>query len=112
MLNDKLAAGRQIARNLMPSEDTVDNSIINTSRLLISIVEARLKTGAAAETMHLAVGRAISGLTSLKDAREHIVACHQELAAVRDAHHLSPMALGCTTDKFSNPMSTNEAQAA
>lgn len=99
MLNDKLKAARGIARALGPSEDTVDSSIIQNAQLLISIVEARLSTGVAAEVGHGAFLRASAGLASLAEARDHIVACHQELAGVRDDNGLSPRAVGCTLGK-------------
>ncbi len=49
MLNNKLEAGRQISKQLLPSEDAIDGSIIQNAKLIISIIEGRKKMGVAAE---------------------------------------------------------------
>lgn len=103
MLNDKLKAARGIAKALGPSEDTVDNSIICNAELLISIVRGRLETGVAPQVGHKAFLQASAGLASLAKAREHIVACHAELAVTRDENHLTPRSVGCTLGKAPEP---------
>ena len=99
MLNDKLKAARDIARTLRPSEDIVDASIIRGAELLISIVQARLDAGVAPQVGHRAFRAASAGLASLAEAREHIITCHDELAATRDENGLTPRAVGCTLGK-------------
>lgn len=103
MLNNKLAAARGIARALRPSEDNVDNSIISNAELLISIVKGRLEAGVAPGVGHKAFLEASAGLASLAQAREHIVACHAELAVTRDENDLSPRSVGCTLGKAPEP---------
>lgn len=100
MLNDKLSAGRKIAKSLGSSEAAIDQSLIAGAELLISICDGRLKTGAAAGNASRAVITALSGLDSLGKARENFVACHEALAELRDRAGLSPTMVGCTPDKF------------
>lgn len=99
MLNEKVKAGRAIATNLGTSEKSIDQSLIAGAKLLISICDGSLRTGAAAETASGAVAQVVSGLAALRDARENFVACHQALTTVRDDNGLGGSDLGCTGNK-------------
>jgi len=99
MFNEKLKAARAIAVNLGTSEASIDQSLIAGANLLISICDGRLTTGAAAEQASDAVAQAVSGLASLRDARQNFVACHQALTIVRDDNDLRESDVGCTGNK-------------
>ncbi len=100
MLNNKLEAGRHISKQLTPSEDAIDGSIVENAKLIIALVEARKKMGAAAEVGHDAILSATSGMAALTQARDHTVTCHKQLASLRDELGLSPRATGCTIGKL------------
>lgn len=100
MSNNQIEAGRQISKQLLPSEDAIDTSIVHNANLIISIVEGRKKMGLAAEVGHDALVSAVAGMSALKDAREHTVTCHRQLASTRDDLGLSPQAMGCTIGKL------------
>jgi hypothetical protein len=97
MSNNKIEAGRQISRQLRPSEDAIDGSIVQNAKLLISIVEGRQKMGVAADVGHDAILSATAGLAALTQARDHAIACHRQLVSARDDLGFSPQAFGCTT---------------
>lgn len=96
MPTQKIAAARAIAKALRPSEDTIDSSIVRTANLIATIAEARLESGVAAEVGHEAFMRATATLNALSDARDHVVACHRELAGTRDTQGIDPGEAGCT----------------
>ena len=96
MPTQKIASARSIAKALRPSEDTIDSSIVRAANLVASIAEARLQSGVAAEVGHEAFMHAAAGLQALSDARDHVVACHRQLANVRDAQNIDPSEAGCT----------------
>jgi hypothetical protein len=96
MRSTKLTAARNIAKALRPSEDMIDTSIVRNAELVIAIVEGRLQSGVAAEVGHDAFMSATAGLAALREAREHVVTCHKQLTAVRDAQALDPGQVGCT----------------
>jgi hypothetical protein len=100
MFNDKLEAGRQISKQLLPSEDAIDGSIVQNAKLIIALMEARKKMGVAAEVGHEALLSATAGMAALTQARDHTVTCHKQLASVRDQLGLSPRATGCTISKL------------
>ena len=100
MLNNKLEAGRHISKQLTPSEDSIDGSIVQNAKLIIALVEARKKMGAAAEVGHEAILSATAGMAALTQARDHTVTCHKQLASLRDEMGLSPRATGCTISKL------------
>ena len=101
MFNEKVKAGRAIAVNLATSETSIDQSLIAGAHLLISICDGRLRIGAAAELTSDAVAQAVTGLASLRDARENFVACHQAMTTVRDDYGLAGEDIGCTPVKRS-----------
>jgi len=100
MSNSKIEAAREISKQLMPSEDAIDGSIIQNAKLIISIVEGRKKMGVAAEVGHEAILSATAGMAALTEARDHTVKCHRQLATVRDALGFNPHATGCTFTKY------------
>lgn len=100
MPTTKLSAARSIAKALRPSEDSLDQSILQSAKLVTSIIEARLQTGVAAEVGHDAFMSATAGLVALREARDHVVACHKQLTSTRDAYALDPNDVGCTIRKF------------
>ena len=108
MTSKKLAAARNIAKALSPSEDTIDSSILRNAQLVIAIVEGRLEAGVPPEVGHDAFMSASAGLAALRDARDHLVSCHQQLAATRDAQGLDPVSVGCTLDKLTKPAASAE----
>ena len=97
MRNNELEAGRQIAKQLRPSEEAIDGSIVQNAKLLISIVEGRQRMGVAADIGHDAILSATAGLAALTQARDHALACHRQLVSARDDLGFSPRAIGCTT---------------
>lgn len=74
----------------------IDTSIVRAANLIATIAEARLESGVAAEVGHEAFMRAAATLHALSDARDHVVACHRELAGVRDVQGIDPGEAGCT----------------
>ena len=100
MFNEKLDAGRQISKQLLPSEDAIDGSILQNAKLIISLIEGRKKMGVAAEVGHDAILSATAGMAALTQARDHTVTCHKQLASLRDGLGLSPRATGCTISKL------------
>lgn len=106
MLNNQIEAGRQISKQLLPSEDAIDSSIVQNAKLIISLLEARRKMGVAAEVGHDAILSATAGMAALTQARDHTVTCHRQLASARDDLGLSPRAIGCTINKL-HPEETN-----
>ncbi|HEV2078291.1 MAG TPA: hypothetical protein VGR19_00100 [Allosphingosinicella sp.] len=97
MFNNQILAGRQIVKQIVPSEDAIDGSIVQNAKLIISLVEARKKMGVPAAVGHDAILSATAGIAALTEARDHTIACHRQLASLRDELGFSPQAMGCTT---------------
>jgi hypothetical protein len=100
MSNHGIEAGRQISKQLLPSEEAIDGSIVQNAKLIIAILEGRKKMGVAAEVGHDAILSATAGMAALTQARDHTVTCHKQLAFVRDELGFSPRAMGCTLGKL------------
>jgi hypothetical protein len=107
MLNNEIEAGRQISKQLLPSEDAIDSSIVQNAKLIISLLEGRKKMGVAAEVGHDAILSATAGMAALTQARDHTVTCHRQLTSVRDELGYGPRAFGCTINKLPPPEEPN-----
>lgn len=103
----QLKSARAIANVLLPTEDTIDRSIVAGSQLLLLIAQARIDNGLSAHICHEAMRSASEGISALVGARDMMVRCHAELTAVRDQLGLEGSDVGCTY----NSLSANEAPA-
>lgn len=111
MLNNQIEAGRQISKQLHPSEDAIDGSIVQNAKLIIALVEGRKKMGVAAEVGHEAILSATAGMAALTQARDHTIACHRQLVSARDELGLSPRAVGCTIGLCNTALSSEQPDA-
>jgi len=112
MPTQKIAAARAIAKALRPSEDTIDTSIVRAANLIATIAGARLESGVAAEVGHEAFMHASASLHALSDARDHVIACHRELAGTRDMQGIDPGEAGCTLKVAGRRLDLVHARAA
>ena len=112
MPTQKIAAARAIAKALRPSEDTIDTSIVRAGDRGDQIGGARLESGVAAEVGHEAFMHASASLHALSDARDHVIACHRELAGTRDMQGIDPGEAGCTLKVAGRRLDLVHARAA
>ena len=99
----KLGAARKIMRALRPAEDCIDGAIVASTDLIGSIIRARMETGVALESGHVAAQKAANTLARLFEAREEALRCHEELADTRDKFSLTASDVGCELGKFDTP---------
>ena len=92
----KLKAARDIRRALLPFEEALDETIVRKAELLAAIVNGRRGTDSPIDTGHEAFRSAAAGLTALSAARDHMIECHRQLVATRNAEALDPSDIGCT----------------
>ena len=95
----ELRAAREIAKALLPNEDSIDSSLVANAVLVQRIAQARLDTRGAAENAQLALAAAVASMSSLIEAREHSLDSHRHLAELRDARGLRSEDVGCTGGK-------------
>lgn len=105
----RLKAAREIAKTLLPSEDSLDASIVANARLVAAIAQGRLDAGVAAEVGAEALGNAIAALGALGEARARTVVCHQQLTVQRDVFGMDGSDVGCNLGKYQDSPKTSLA---
>lgn len=94
MLNQRLAAARRVADELIPAEFDLDNAILHTSRLAIAVIEgrraAKLPLNVGQEGLSL-VSRAA---TKLIEARGDFIEAHLAFRDTQDDIGLRAVSFG------------------
>ena len=80
---DKTLIAQQVANKLFATENAVDTAIVEASKLMAGLVEARREIGVSAVVGHEATGKVAEAITALAEARRAIVEAHNELAEVK-----------------------------
>lgn len=94
MLNQRLAAAKNVADQLLPAEADLDNAILHASRLAIAVIEGRKKA-----KLPLNVGQEGLSLVSratmkLIDARGDIIDAHIAFRETQDEIGLKAVSFG------------------
>lgn len=80
MRHPLIAAARRIAGELKDSEKHCDTALASHSRLLATMLDARVEGGLPSRTGRAALGRAADAIVHAAKAREMLLDAHDELA--------------------------------
>jgi hypothetical protein len=80
---DKANIAQGVAYKLFATENAVDAAILEASKLMGALIEARQDIGMSAVTGTETVSRLAAALTALTEARAAVVDTHNELAEVK-----------------------------
>jgi hypothetical protein len=80
---DKALIAQTVANKLFATEDAVDTAIVEASKLLGGLVEARHEMRLSAVVGDDVVVKVAAALTALAEARKAVVEAHNELAEVK-----------------------------
>ena len=94
MLNQRLAAAKQVAAELIPAETDLDNAILHTSRLAIAVIEGRRSARLPISTGQAGLIHITRATVKLAEARSEIGAAHLALRETQDEVGLRAMAFG------------------
>jgi len=97
MLEKKIEAGRKVAAELFPAENSIDAAIIATARLIIATIENRKQARLTMSDVHMALVAAGEGVTTLIQSRGAIASVHDEVVELRDRLNLPTKGYGCET---------------
>ena len=76
---DKTLIAQTVANKLFATEDSVDQAIIEASKLMTGLIEARQEMRLSAVVGGGAVAKIAAALSALSEARKAMVEAHQEL---------------------------------
>jgi hypothetical protein len=80
---DKALIAQTVANKLFATEDAVDTAIVEASKLMGGLVEARQEMRISAVVGTDAVAKVAAALSALAEARAAVVEAHNELAEVK-----------------------------
>lgn len=94
MLNQRLAAAKQVAAELMPAETDLDNAILHASRLAIAVVEGRRPAKLPITTGQEGLVHITRATVKLAEARSEMGAAHIALRETQNEMGLHAVAFG------------------
>lgn len=94
MLNQRLAAAREVGDQLIATERAIDAAVTEAAKLAACMPRVRLEANIGAEIGHAALERSGAALAALVTARREIIATHAELSTVKDRIGLRTVAVG------------------
>ena len=103
---DKALIAQTVANKLFATEDAVDTAMIEATKLLSGIVEARHEMRVSAVVVDEVVAKVAAALSALSEAQSAVVGAHNELAEVKLRLGIRAKLLG-VVDK-NEAMSTRE----
>jgi hypothetical protein len=94
MLNQRLAAARKVADELLPAEARLDDAILHASRLAIAVIEGRREAKLPLNTGQEGLALMSQAAAKLVDARGDIMAAHVALRETQDEIGLRAVSFG------------------
>jgi hypothetical protein len=93
MLNQRLKAAQDVAKELFPAEEDLENALLRTSRIVIAVIEGR-------RVAKLPITTAQLGLERTTAAAAHLVAARAELGAAHAAFRETQIEIGLREVSF------------
>jgi hypothetical protein len=93
---DKALIAQTVANKLFATENAIDTSIVEASKLMGGLIDARHEMRVSAVVGDDVVGKVAAALTALSEARKAVVEAHNELAEVKLRVGIRTKLLGVT----------------
>lgn len=93
---DKALIAQTVANKLFATENAIDTSIVEASKLMGGLIDARHEMHVSAVVGDDVVGKVAAALTALSEARKAVVEAHNELAEVKLRVGIRTKLLGVT----------------
>jgi len=94
MLNQRLAAARRVADELLPAETDLDNAIVRAARLAIAVIEGRRSAKLPLDTGQEGLAFMSRATAKLVDARGDIMAAHVAFRETQEEIGLKAVSFG------------------
>ena len=94
MLNQRLAAARKVADELLPAETDLDNAILHASKVAIAVIEGRRSAKVPLNVGQEGLALVSRAATKLIDARGDIIDAHVAFRATQDEIGLRTVSFG------------------
>lgn len=95
MIEKKIAAGKRVAKELFPTEHSIDASIVGAAKFIIAAVEGRKDARLTQSEIHPALVAASEGLSTMVQAMGAFASAHDEVVRIRDEEGLPTTGYGC-----------------
>jgi len=89
------AGGRTVAADLETMFHGLDNSLLDATRLSMSVLETKAGTTLPPATFQRVLDSMMSGLSKMVDGRKSMVAMHRHLVTIKGESNLAEVDYGC-----------------
>ena len=94
MLNQRLSAAQGVAKELFPAEETLENALLHTSRIVIAVIEGRRHAKLPFGTGQEGLERAGAAASLLIQARAELGAAHVAFRETQEEIGLRAVSFG------------------
>jgi hypothetical protein len=94
MLNQRLSAAQGVAKELFPAEETLENALLHTSRIVIALIEGRRHAKLPFATGQEGLERASAAAQLMVQARAELGAAHAAFRETQEEIGLRAVSFG------------------
>lgn len=95
MIELKTGAGLVVAGDVRNAFDAVDDALLNSARMCVSVLEATKGTNIPAQQTQQLLRSITASMTAVVDGRDQIVTALKQMIAIKGHSNLAPVNYGC-----------------
>lgn len=95
MIELKQGAGLVVAGDIRNAFNAVDDALLNSARMCVSVIEATQGTNIPAPQTQQLLRSITTGMVAVVDGRDEIVTALKQMIAIKGQSNLAPVDYGC-----------------
>ncbi len=95
MIELKHGAGLVVAGEVRNAISSVDDALLNSARMCVSVIEASKGANIPAQQTQQLLRSITTGMTAVVDGRDEIVGALRQMLAIKGQSNLAPVSYGC-----------------
>lgn len=95
MIELKQGAGLVVAGDVRNAFAAVDDALLNSARMCVSVIEATQGSNIPAQQIQLLLQSITAGMSAVVGGRAEIVTALKQMIAIKDQSNLAPVNYGC-----------------
>jgi len=111
MIELKEGAGLVVAGEIRNAFSAVDDALLNSARMCVSVIEATQGANIPAQQTQVLLQSITASMTAVVDGRDNIVSALKQMLAIKEHSNLAPVSYGCP-DGWSTGKLENEVPSA
>jgi hypothetical protein len=107
MIELKQGAGLVVAGDVQNAFSAVDDAILNSARMCVSVIEATQGANVPAQQTQILLRAITAGMSAVVEGRAEIVNALKQMISIKDQSNLAPVSYGCPDGWSTSAASVN-----